>query len=264
MSFVVGRVSSLVSVILLFLTALILMRRAMSGKVPTIRKLPGVVAIEEAVGRATELGAPVHFAPGDSSYITGEYAPQVMAGMAVLAYVARLTASRGVPLIASLGGAGTGHELVPLVKGIIYESYLAEGKADAFKPEMVRYISSEQYVYAASVMGTIMREKVAANIMVGGWAGSALPILETGRRTGAIQIGGTGRTVMIPFFAALGDYVFIGEEIYAAAAQISGDRRHAAALLCEDLGKYASIALMVIGAILTTLNQPLIANVLRT
>ena len=41
----------------------------------SIRKIPGLDAIEEAIGRATEMGRPVHYCPGIGG-ISAVEAPQ--------------------------------------------------------------------------------------------------------------------------------------------------------------------------------------------
>lgn len=55
-----------------FLSLLVfLMLRARVGKLPYIRRVAGLDAIEEAVGRATELGRPVFYVPGRTEINTG-------------------------------------------------------------------------------------------------------------------------------------------------------------------------------------------------
>ena len=45
------------------------LRRARAGlPIPEIRKIPGLEAVDEAIGRATEMGRPVHFTPGSVGF----------------------------------------------------------------------------------------------------------------------------------------------------------------------------------------------------
>ena len=80
MTIVAGQVTFLVTAILLGIIILVSINRSSSGSwTPKIRRLAGLDAIEEAVGRATEMGAPVHFSPGIGN-ISDDSAPQTFAG----------------------------------------------------------------------------------------------------------------------------------------------------------------------------------------
>src|SRR5207249_2098393 len=58
------RASVLVFVVVYFLLVLYYMSMAQSGRKPFVRRLAGIDAIEEAIGRATEMGRPVLYVPG--------------------------------------------------------------------------------------------------------------------------------------------------------------------------------------------------------
>lgn len=57
------------------------------GKI-RIRRLPGLDAIEEVVGRAVEMGRPIFDIFGMGSF-TEIYATQIVAGLSILSYVAK-------------------------------------------------------------------------------------------------------------------------------------------------------------------------------
>src|SRR5262249_31811522 len=63
-------------------------RRARRGKPGTVRRIPGIGAMEEAVGRATEMGRPVFYVPG----IEEVQDIQTVAGLLILGHVAELCA----------------------------------------------------------------------------------------------------------------------------------------------------------------------------
>ncbi|MBE0633051.1 hypothetical protein IH574_00640 [Candidatus Bathyarchaeota archaeon] len=58
-------------------------------KLPQFRRLSGLDALPEMVGRAAEMNRPVHFTTGLGD-LTSTVAPQLVAGLAVLAHVAEL------------------------------------------------------------------------------------------------------------------------------------------------------------------------------
>ncbi|MCL4424775.1 MAG: hypothetical protein M1553_04855, partial [Firmicutes bacterium] len=59
-----GMMWDAIFVVLLFVAIGVMIQRARAGlPIPAIRKLAGLDAIDEAIGRATEMGRPVHFSP---------------------------------------------------------------------------------------------------------------------------------------------------------------------------------------------------------
>jgi len=246
-SFASARVYNLIMLVILGAALLYFMQRAKAGKEYKLRRF---AAIEQAVGRATEMGKPVHFCLGDSALLTGTNSPQTLAGLAVLGYVAELTAKYKSKLIVTVGGSGAIGQTIPVITEVVKSAYTREGRPEEFSPDMIRFIASEQMAFVAGVIGMFAREKPAANILIGPWAGSATFVLERGHREGAITISGTARMVQIPRFAVMTDYLLIGEEIFAAAASITKEPRMVGTLVAEEVGKYIAVAAMVVGVIL--------------
>lgn len=234
---------------LLLLTAIIgwYIKRGRDGWVPTIRRIAGLEAIEEAVGRATEMGRPVHYTPGIGP-LSSSVAAMTFAGLEILAVVAKTIARYGAKLIVTIRQP----TVLPLAEEVVRQAYLAEGAADLYDPDTVRYLSNAQFAYAAGVLGLMFREKVAANIMLGAFWAESLVIAETGSRVGAIQIAGTARLTQIPFFIATCDYVLIGEELYAASAIASQNPIKLGSIAGQDIGKAIAVALILAGALMET------------
>ena len=128
------------------------------NKTIKIRRLTPLEAIPEAIGRATEAGRPVHFSPGLAA-ITGQDAPQTLAGISLLRYVAKLTAKYDVRLIVTIRRP----EVLPLAQETIRQSYLEEGKYDSFANVSVQFLSDQQFAYAAA-SSVIMRENQPAPV----------------------------------------------------------------------------------------------------
>jgi hypothetical protein len=59
--------------------------------------------------------------------------------------------------------------------------------------------------------------------------------------------------VQLPFFVAACDYTLIGEELFAAAAYLSQDRRMIGSLKGQDFGKIVAMLAIVIGSLLATI-----------
>jgi len=242
-----GRIAQSVVLVVLCVAPLYFIERARRGKVPKIRKLAGLDAIEESVGRATEMGRPVIASHGIAGF-EDIYAVQTTAGMSVLGYVARLCAKYDTQLLVPCRYSA----LVPVAQEIVQQAYIAEGKPEAYKPDNVMFLSDEQFAYSIGYMGLMTREKAAANIMIGAYWAESLQLAETGFIGGAIQISGTANYHQIPFFVVCTDYCLIGEEIFAAGAYLSKDPVLTGSLAGQDVGRLIAEILIILGTILVT------------
>jgi hypothetical protein len=239
-----GRESVLVGLILFFGFVLWFMQQAQSGKKIFVRRLPGIDAIEEAIGRATEMGRPVLYIPGilDIDEI------QTMAGLVILENVARLTARYETPITVPVTYPIPFAIAEEMVKG----GYLHAGKPDLYDPNSVRFVSPEQFAYVAAVTGIMTRDKPAAHIFMGAFYAESLLLAETGFSTGAIQVAGTANVHQLPFFVVACDYTLIGEELFAASAYLSGDPRLVGGLKGADWMKITIILAVIVGCALET------------
>lgn len=255
---VAGRIFALG--MLIALTAFIIGCMEMAKKkLPTFRKLAGLDALPEMVGRAAEMNRPVHFTTGLGE-LTGTVAPQLVAGLAVLGYLTELAAKYGVKIVYTVYQP----QVMPLATELMREAYIRAGKADAFDQEdQIRFLSSEQFAYAAAVQGYAERERPAANVMIGPFYAESQLFAETFFRVGSIQLAGTARGYQIPFFAVVCDYLLIGEEIFAAGAYLSKDPMQGGSIQGQDFGKILAWMLMLVGVLLTAAGSPVLMNLLK-
>jgi len=238
------RLNALIFLIVFSLIVVYFIRRAVRGKKLYVRPLAGLQAVEEAVGRATEMGKPVLFVPG-----TGDIDEiQTIAGLSILGLVARVTARYETPLLVPV--------LYPMpmaaAQEIVRESYIDEGKADRVRPETVQYVAGESFSFSARVGGMMLREKPAAHIFMGTFHAESLLLSEIGQSTGAIQIAGTAEPEQLPFFIAACDYTLIGEELYAASAYLSKEPKMLGSLKGQDLAKMIIIFCLFLGILAVT------------
>jgi len=228
-------------------------------KIPLFRKLAGLDALPEMVGRAAEMNRPVHFTTGLGE-LTGTVAPQLVAGLTVLGYVSELAAKAGAKVIYSVYQA----QVMPIATELMKEAYVRAGKSEDFNAEeQIRYLSGEQFAYASAVQGIAERERPAANIMIGPFYAESMLFAETFFRIGSIQLAGTARGYQIPFFAVVCDYLLIAEEIYAAGAYLSKDPVQAGSIQGQDIGKIVALILMVIGVVALAMGSQAIINLLK-
>lgn len=213
---------------------------AKKGKLPYIRPINGLQAIDEAIGRATELGKPVLYLSGlgDVDNI------QTLAALSILSHVAEKAAMYDTPLLMP----NVYSVAMLTAQEVIREAHLRAGRPDTYKPDNAYYVSDEQFAFAAHVMGLMERVRPAANIYMGRYFGESLLLAETGHATGAIQIAGTAETAQIPFFVVACDYCLIGEELYAASAYLSGDAHQMGSIKAQDFVKLLLFAIMILGS----------------
>lgn len=210
-----------------------------------IRKIAGLQALDEAVGRATEMGKPVLYVVGlaDVDDI------QTMASLSILSHVARKTAEYDTPIVTTTARAVA----FSAAQEIVRDAFSVAGRPDAFSVESVRYISDDQFGYTAGVDGIMVREKPAANFYIGNFYAESLILAETGYATGSIQIAGTAQPSQVPFFVAACDYTLIGEELFAASAYLSRDPLQVGSLRGQDVGKAIIMVLLVVCSLLLSL-----------
>jgi hypothetical protein len=216
--------------------------RARKGKSLFVRRIAGLTAVEEAVGRATEMGRPILFVPG-TSYVDDV---ATIAGLNILGEVAKKTAEYGTPLIVP--------NIDPIVytvaREIVKEAYAEVGRPDAFDPDSVYFVTNNQFGYAAAVDGVMLREKPATNFLMGYFRAESLILAETGAISGAVQIAGTDAVAQLPFFVTACDYTLIGEELYAASAYLSREPLLLGALKGQDMGKLVAVILLILFSLL--------------
>jgi hypothetical protein len=238
------RASVLAFVAIFFLLVLYYTSLAQTGKRPFVRRLAGIDAIEEAIGRATEMGRPVLFVPGiqDIDEI------QTVAALVILESVSRMTARYATPIRVPVAYP------IPftIAQETVRNTYQNAGASDAYEADSVRYVSPEQFAYVAAVTGIMLRDRPAAHIFMGSFYAESLMLAETGFSTGAIQIAGTANVAQLPFFVVACDYTLIGEELFAASAYLSGDPRLVGGLKGADMLKLAIVAVVIVGCVLET------------
>ena len=210
-----------------------------------VRKIAGLEAVNEAVGRATEMGRSCLFVPGvlDLNDIG------TIAGMSILAHVAKTAAEYNakieVPTDRSL--------VMTAAQETVQGAFLTAGRPDAYNPDLIYYVTDEQFAYVAHLQGLMSREKPAACFYMGSFFAESLILAEMGNAIGAIQISGTGQPAQLPFFVAACDYTLIGEEFFAASAYLSGEPAQIGTLKGQDVGKVIVAALVIAGVIGETL-----------
>ena len=212
---------------------------AKSSSEPTfLRTIPGLKAVEEAVGRSTEMGRPILYVPG----IMDMNEVETVAGVVVLGHVANMTAQYETELDVPVARA----IVMQSARQVTKEAYLTQGRPEMFNEDMVHYITDDQFAYAAAVNGIMQRDEPAACLYMGKFFAESLLFAETGNSIGAIQIAGTGSQTQIPFFVTACDYTLMGEEFFAASAYLSKQPELIAGITAQDIIKVILVSFILI------------------
>ena len=239
--FVEGLRIQFAAILIFSITIYYYIDRARSGEEIYLRTIPGLKAIEEAVGRATEMGKSVLFVPGISDLDQVE----TITGLNILGHVAEHTAkyetSLNVPVSKSI--------VMEAGREVCKEAYLRAGRPDLYYDDMVHYVTEEQFAYTAGITGIMERDKPAACFYLGKFYAESLILAEAGNSIGALQIAGTGSYSQIPFFVTACDYTLIGEEFFVASAYLSKKPELVGSIKGQDIVKLLvmiAIALTVV------------------
>ncbi len=251
-----ARMNTLIATMVMFGLVIGFVSVARQGRDLYIRKISGLNAINEAVGRATEMGKKIMYIPG----ILSLSEIQTIASLSILEHIAKLTAVYGTnievpnkdPLVFSAA------------RETVKQAYLEAGKPDQFKEEMVTYITYDQFAYAASVTAKMVRERPATNFLIGSFFAESLILAETGQAVGAIQVAGTADIPQLPFFVTTCDYTLLGEELYAASAYLSREPVLLGSIKAQDIAKVILMSIMAAGIVLLAFGSEHIRTALVT
>jgi len=242
-----GRVNVMIGVLITGILVGLFIIYGKRGGTLYMRPIAGLQAVDEAIGRATEMGKPILYSSGRGKMER----PATIASMNILGSVAEKVAEYNTPLIFP----NNDPVAMAVAQEVVYEAYTRSGHPDNFNPDNIFFVTDSQFGYAAAVDGIMMRQKPATNLFFGTFEAESLILAETGNSIGAIQIAGTDSSIQMSFFVVACDYVLIGEELFAASGYLSHDPQVLGSLKGSDYSKLIIIALMFIGVILVLLGN---------
>ena len=174
-----GKVNILLTTVIFIAMVVYFLNKAKTSTM-FLRRLAGLDAVEEAVGRATEMGKPILFVLG-TSYIDDI---ATIAGLNILGQVARKTAEYETPLIVP-----TYDYIVHAVaREVVKEGYAAQGRPDQFSEDMVFFVTDTQMAYAAAISGIMSRQLPATNLFMGMFYAESMIMAEAAYSSSPISV----------------------------------------------------------------------------
>lgn len=207
-----------------------------------IRRIAGLNAIDEAIGRATELGRPVLFHPGIDTFRN----IQTLAALGILEHVAKVCAKYGTRIVITTGQP----VMVPICENVLKSAFQSIGKPEMMNICEVRFISPANDLTALGTVKTMVDEKVASAFLFGAYDYTSLLYSEGGQIAKCMQIAGTADFYQIPFFIASCDYVVMVEELFACSSYLSREPTMLGSVVGQDYGKLVLLILIAIGTLM--------------
>ena len=117
---ITGRIFSLVALLMCWAAVYFYIDSSKRGNVPVLRRIAGLDALDEAIGRATEMGKPIFYSPGRGN-LTSSSAADTIAALDILGHVALATAKYKCDIIVAVSEAS----VYPLAEEVVHTSYRA-------------------------------------------------------------------------------------------------------------------------------------------
>jgi len=212
---------------------------------PSFRVLPGLVALEEMVGRATEMGRPVFHSTGRGTlYASG--VGTTLASFIIFSEVARSCAKMKTELIVGIGSA----EHIPIITALAEEAYISEGVSENLNYDDLIFLGGTQSSSNAAIMAIMESRAPSSFLVTGGYGADIAALGGIAREYGTLSLCGTTNTYQYPYAVAAYDYWLIGEDFLAAAAAISKEPVQVSNIWAGDLFRFTLCIIMAIGVIL--------------
>jgi hypothetical protein len=210
-------------------------------RTPEIKHLPALDALDEAVGRAAEMGKPVWYGTGMHG-LDGQYTVMNICGMAILGKVAEYAGKYG----AYLQYFTSVPHMVPIARDLIKEGYQKGGRAEMFNEDMGRFVGGGQMNLIRTSYAYMMRERPAACLMFGALLSECQSTLGWAANIDTMILAGTPRLYYQAQLVLVCDYQLLGEELYTAGAILSGDPTELGVVEGQDWIKLVVLLLMFI------------------
>ncbi len=250
-----GRIVVLCFVLVFGLLTIYFVQRARAGAELYIRPIAGIEAVDDAIGRATEMGRPILYVLGLGT--AADVA--TIASFTILSRVAKQVAEYQTQVIVPTYDP----IVMSVAQEVVKSAYMDAGRPDDYSEDIVYFVTQSQFAYVAAVNGVMLRERPATNVYMGMFHAESLLLAETGAIAGSIQISGTDQIAQLPFFIVACDYTLIGEELYAASAYLGKEPVLLGSLKAQDVAKAAVVIFALIGVIATTAGTTVFQHLFR-
>jgi hypothetical protein len=216
------------------------------GRWPVFRRLSGYDAMHSDIGASVEAGTRVHMALGEGQII-GPGAEAELAALSALAKVAQAASVSDRPTVSTSSDGLTSL----LAQDVMYSTYRQMRAEERFDHDLARLTGLGPAGYTAGAMVMPKGEQVSATFLIGAMGAEAALIADTGAQKGTVTAAVTDPVGQAAVFATT-DNPLLGEELFAAGAYLKVHPAHAASLQAQDVLRWITIVLILLGSGLAT------------
>jgi hypothetical protein len=215
-----------------------------------MREIPAFKGLEEELGRAAESGRPLHIALGYGG-LGGENTVSSLAGLQVLEGLVDAAVSYDVPPVVTVGDP----TLLALAQDVLRRAYERNQIPEFYDSSRVRFIAPSSLAYAAGAIPIGVPEDVTANVMVGTFGHEVSLIAEISDRRRESKTGGVDAAQAIGALYPITDRLAVGEELYAAGAELTERKGFATGLITEDILRFVLVLAILGTAVLALIGS---------
>lgn len=215
-----------------------------------IRPILAFQNLQDEMKRAVENGKTIHIALG-SGGLGSEATITTLASLQVVEALVDIAATYDVSPIITVGDP----TLLPLVQDTLRRAYERRDLAELYESSMVRFVAPSPVAYAAGSATVLATEDVTANILVGYFGPEASLITGAGSKLGLPQFAAADTPTAVGALYPTTRRLAMGEELYAAGAQMTEERRYRVSLAAQDLLRLIVVGAIVAMAVLTFLRS---------
>jgi hypothetical protein len=225
----------------LVFAALTILRRRRESDIQ-MREIPPFQDLWDELGRAAESGKPLHIALGNGGLGSGNTVSS-LAGLQVLEGLVDAAVSYDVPPIVTVGDA----TLLPLAQDVLRRAYARGQIAEFYDPSQVRFVAPSPVAYAAGAVPVGAPEDVTANVAVGAFGSEVSLVADMSDRRRTSEAGAVDTAEAIGALYPATDRLAMGEELYAAGAQITEEKKYTTGLIAQDVLRFV-LALVILAS----------------
>jgi len=212
---------------------------------PAMRPLPAFQNLRDEVKRAAESGKTIHIALG-SGGLSGADAVTSLAALQVVEALADAVVAYDVQPIITVGDP----TLLPLAQDALRRAYEQRDLAELYKSSLVRFIAPIPVAYAAGTAYEVTVEDVMTNVMVGHFGPEVSLIADAGARIGLSQLAAAVSPGAIGALYPITNRLAVGEELYAAGAQMTEEPRYLVSLTTQDILRFILVIAILVLAVM--------------
>jgi len=207
-----------------------------------LREIRAFTDLRDQLKQAAESGRPLHIALGGGGLGTPDTVSS-LAALQVLEGLIDAAVSYDVAPFVTVGDP----TLLPLAQDVVRRGYERNDVPDFYDPCLVRFVAPSALAYSAGAVPVGVPEDVSANVVVGVFGAEASLIADISDRHGTPKAAAVDRAQAIGALYPATDRLAVGEELYAAGAQVTGKKGLATSLMVEDVLRYV-LALFILMA----------------